>query len=117
MGWIDGMDGMGYQKYPSIFFILCTYENERRSSDQMCCPLRLCGPVVFYAPKVPSLFFIISRKMSKTSLKKKVFFNRICAMPIFEIFNYDDIRFVSYYIFDFRPLYQRRLEFSEAGWC
>ena len=40
-------------------------ENERPVPDQM------CGPVVFYGPKVPSLFFAILRKMSKTSLKRK----------------------------------------------
>ena len=55
----------------------------------------LCGPIVV------SLFFIISRKKSETSLTKKTkqsFFNSIASMPIFKIFNFDDIRFVSYYM-------------------
>ena len=46
----------------------------------MCGPFGLRGPVVLCGPKVPSLFFIISIKMSKPSLKKKnkhVFFHCI----------------------------------------
>ena len=29
VGWMDGWHGMGYQKCPSIFFILCTYESRQ----------------------------------------------------------------------------------------
>ena len=47
------------------------YEDERRGPEHICGPFELRGPVVLCGPKVPSLFFIISRKMSKPSLKKK----------------------------------------------
>ena len=77
-------------------------ENERRGPDHQCGPSILRGPVILGGPKVVSLFFIILRKMSKTQKKNRTsfFFNNICSMPIFEICNYDDLRFVlvGYYI-------------------
>ena len=74
------------------------YEDEPRGPDHMCGPFELRSPVVLCGPKVPSLFFIISIKMSQPSLKKKK--KQACFFSLY-----------------FLPLYQRRSEFSEAGLC
>ena len=81
------------------FFLNEVFENKRRGPDHQCGPSILCGPIISDGPKVPSLCFIISRKnVKKNKKKEQVFFlNHICSMPIFEICNYDDLRFVSYY--------------------